>query len=96
MATREYVDYLQDSIHEEIRRLKQTNHHLYTGECSLSGYTREGILVTGLNLVNKNLQKHNLIYKLTNTITNAFYIGKHSTVDPLDGYYGSGIILHEA
>lgn len=96
MATRKYIDYLQDSIHEEIRRLKQINHHLYTSEYSLSGYTREGILVTGLNLVNRNLQKHNLIYKLTNTITNAFYIGKHSTIDPLDGYYGSGIILHEA
>lgn len=57
MATRKYIDYLQDSIHEEIRRLKQINHHLYTSEYSLSGYTREGILVTGLNLVNRNLQK---------------------------------------
>lgn len=33
------------------------------------------------------------IYKVTNIITNRYYIGMHSTFDVNDGYFGSGKIL---
>ena len=33
------------------------------------------------------------IYKVTNTINNKIYIGKHQTENPDDGYYGSGVAL---
>ena len=37
-----------------------------------------------------------LIYKITNTINNKFYIGAHSTSNINDGYMGSGIYLEKA
>lgn len=37
-----------------------------------------------------------LIYKITNTINNKIYIGKHKTNDINDSYMGSGKILHKA
>lgn len=33
------------------------------------------------------------IYKVTNTVNGKYYIGKHQTCDPFDGYYGSGKAL---
>ena len=35
-------------------------------------------------------KKYNFLYKITNKITGEYYIGKHSTDDLADGYYGSG------
>ena len=37
-----------------------------------------------------------LIYKITNTINNKIYIGKHKTNDKNDDYMGSGKILNKA
>lgn len=39
---------------------------------------------------------YHFVYKTTNTITNKFYIGKHSTTNLDDGYLGSGIVLSRA
>lgn len=36
------------------------------------------------------------IYKITNTVNNKFYIGKHQTDDLDDGYMGSGFVLKRA
>lgn len=37
-----------------------------------------------------------IIYKTTNLLTGKFYIGKHHTTNPNDGYIGSGKILRRA
>ena len=37
-----------------------------------------------------------IIYKITNTINNKIYIGKHQTKNINDNYYGSGIALEKA
>ena len=37
-----------------------------------------------------------IIYKITNTINNKFYIGKHQTNDINDSYMGSGIAITKA
>lgn len=36
------------------------------------------------------------IYKITNTVNNKYYIGKHQTKDLSDGYMGSGTLLKRA
>lgn len=36
------------------------------------------------------------IYRVTNNINGKFYIGKHQTENPNDGYYGSGVALQRA
>jgi group I intron endonuclease len=36
------------------------------------------------------------IYKITNLLNGKFYIGKHQTSNPLDGYFGSGRALKSA
>lgn len=36
------------------------------------------------------------IYKVTNSLNGKIYIGKHQTVDPNDGYYGSGKAIKSA
>jgi hypothetical protein len=36
------------------------------------------------------------IYKITNTINNKYYIGKHQTKNLKDGYFGSGKLLKRA
>lgn len=36
------------------------------------------------------------VYKITNTINNRIYIGKHETFDTNDGYMGSGKLLRRA
>ena len=59
-------------------------------------YTNEGILVTGLSCVNLSLSIHNIIYKMINTINSHFYIGKHTTNNIFDSYYGSGTALKAA
>lgn len=37
-----------------------------------------------------------LIYKITNTINNKFYVGKHKTKNKEDSYFGSGLLLERA
>ncbi|AGN30131.1 SegD homing endonuclease [Vibrio phage nt-1] len=37
-----------------------------------------------------------IIYKITNTINNKFYIGKHKTENIHDSYLGSGILIKRA
>ena len=97
MNRTEYVQNLLYKVKENADQLRANNYQLYTGNLNaISGYTKEGIIVTNLSAVNLTLSKHHLIYKFTNTINGAFYIGKHTTRNPLDSYYGSGIILHEA
>ena len=39
---------------------------------------------------------YHTIYKTTNLVNNKFYIGKHSTKNPYDGYIGSGKTLIKA
>lgn len=36
------------------------------------------------------------IYQITNLVNNKIYIGCHKTIDPYDGYMGSGKLLNEA
>ena len=36
------------------------------------------------------------IYRVTNNVNGKFYIGKHQTENPNDGYYGSGVALQRA
>ena len=36
------------------------------------------------------------IYKVTNNLNGKIYLGKHQTVDPYDGYYGSGKAIKNA
>jgi len=38
-------------------------------------------------------KQHHYIYKITNIITNKYYIGMHTTYDLNDDYFGSGLIL---
>ena len=42
------------------------------------------------------MKKYYLIYKISNTISGKFYIGKHETFDPEDNYFGSGIALKDS
>lgn len=39
---------------------------------------------------------HYLIYKVTNTLNQKFYIGAHATTEPNDRYFGSGVRLRNA
>ena len=39
---------------------------------------------------------YHLIYKIVNTVNRKVYIGKHSTKDPYDGYFGSGKAIKSA
>lgn len=41
-------------------------------------------------------RKHHIVYKTTCTVTNAFYIGMHSTDNLNDGYLGSGVRLRKS
>lgn len=80
-----------------LNKYYNANLDLYQLTDSLNqAYTNEGILVTGLSCVNQLLSVHNIIYKMTNTSNGHFYIGKHTTTNILDSYYGSGIALKDA
>ena len=37
-----------------------------------------------------------VVYRITNMINGKKYIGKHSTTDVYDGYFGSGIAIKQA
>lgn len=39
---------------------------------------------------------YHLVYKITNTKNGKIYIGKHSTKDPYDNYFGSGKAIKQA
>ena len=41
-------------------------------------------------------KKYYIIYKITNTINEKYYIGKHKTSDINDGYLGSGVAIRNA
>jgi hypothetical protein len=43
-----------------------------------------------------NAQQYHIIYKTTNTSTDKYYIGKHSTDNINDDYLGSGVALKNA
>ena len=45
--------------------------------------------------MSKDIYTH-FVYKTTNQITGQYYIGKHSTTNPNDGYLGSGTRLNRA
>ena len=80
-----------------LNKYYNANLDLYQLTDSLNqAYTNEGILVTGLSCVNQLLSVHNIIYKMTNITNGHFYIGKHTTTNILDSYYGSGIALKDA
>ena len=89
----EYVAKLNKALIAQLDQLRQQFDAL---SCQSENFTKEGIEVKNLSVINSNLTMHNLIYKMTNTVNGHFYIGKHSTKYPLDSYYGSGIILKEA
>lgn len=42
------------------------------------------------------MEKHHIVYKITNLINNKIYIGVHETFDVDDGYMGSGTYLNHA
>lgn len=44
----------------------------------------------------RELEMFHIVYKITNTINNKTYIGKHSTKDLDDGYLGSGLYIKRA
>ena len=37
-----------------------------------------------------------VVYRITNMINGKKYIGKHSTTDVYDGYFGSGVAIKQA
>lgn len=39
---------------------------------------------------------YHLVYKIVNTVNGKIYIGKHSTKNPYDEYFGSGIAINSA
>jgi hypothetical protein len=39
---------------------------------------------------------HHTVYKITNKVNEMFYVGVHSTFNPLDRYFGSGVEIREA
>lgn len=55
-----------------------------------------GIEVVGLGRINRSQNIHHLIYKMVNKVNGHYYIGRHSTINPLDDYYGSGVALSDA
>ena len=80
MNRTKYVQDLLYKVKENADQLRANNYQLYTGNLNaISGYTKEGIIVTNLSAVNLTLSKHHLIYKLTNIINGAFYIGKNAS-----------------
>lgn len=49
--------------------------------------------IIGKERINKELEIHHLVYKITNKTNGHYYIGHHSTLDPLDEYSGSGVAI---
>lgn len=45
---------------------------------------------------NTNKQKILYVYKITNTINNKVYVGKHSAISLTNSYYGSGVAIKQA
>lgn len=54
------------------------------------------IRVVGTDKLNPEQKKHNLVYKMQNTLNGRYYIGVHVTDDVNDGYLGSGKIIRRA
>lgn len=47
-------------------------------------------------LVHDQLGYFYLVYRITNLVNGKIYVGKHSTKDPYDEYFGSGKLINEA
>ena len=47
-------------------------------------------------LVHDENEYYHLVYKVTNTVNGKVYVGKHTTKDPYDEYFGSGKLINEA
>lgn len=58
--------------------------------------TESNIKINGLSNINESLRVHFLIYRIDNVENGRYYIGQHETLDPLDDYMGSGILVMKA
>lgn len=57
---------------------------------------RCGLEVSGLSNVNHDQKVHYLVYKMVNKVNGHYYIGRHTTINPMDDYWGSGVALTAA
>lgn len=52
-----------------------------------------GLDIIGTDKIDNTLEIHHIVYKMTNKVNGHYYIGHHSTLNPLDEYTGSGVAI---